>query len=248
VEVETVAMQFDFEETFGDDYLHFYASYLTEDTNERDTEDIVRFLELDVGESVLDAPCGHGRISNRLAARGLRVTGVDASPLFLDVARRHGQDVSYHLGDLRQLPIDGPFDAVISWFTSFGYFDDDGNQQVLAEYRRVLRSGGRLLIEMHNRDEFVRRFTPAPFSHSVQVGNDIQIDTTEFDTVEGRIETDRVVVRDGQVRRSHHSVRLPTISELRGWLTDAGFSAIRFSGRNGKPPSIFNPRLVVVAS
>jgi hypothetical protein len=40
-------------------------------------------------------------------------------------------------------------------------------------------------------------------------------DTTEFDTIEGRIETDRAVVRDGDVRRSHHSVRLPTITELR---------------------------------
>jgi hypothetical protein len=119
---------------------------------------------------------------------------------------------------------------------------------VLAKYRRVLRPGGRLLIEMHNRDEFVRRFTPTPFSHVVQTGDDIRIDTTDFDTIEGRIETDRVIVRDGEVRRSHHSVRLPTISELRSWLSDAGFGVIRFSGRDGQPPSIFNPRLVVIAS
>jgi SAM-dependent methyltransferase len=241
-------MRFDFDETFGDDYLHFYAGALTDDVNDRDAEDIVGFLDLVPGESILDAPCGHGRISNRLAARGMQVTGVDASELFLDVARRDRSGARYVRGDLRDLPVNGPFDAAVSWFTSFGYFDDDGNHRVLGEYRRVLRPGGRLLIEMHNRDEFVRRFTPAPFSHTVQVGDDVQVDTTEFDSVEGRIETDRIVVRDGRVRRSHHSVRLPTITELRSWLLDAGFSDIRFSARDGGPPSIHRRRLVVVAS
>ena len=150
--------------------------------------------------------------------------------------------------DMREMPFDKKFDGAYCMLTSFGYFDDEGNRQVLAEYRRVLRPGGRLLIEMHNRDEFVHRFTPAPFSHTVQIGDDIRLDTTEFDTVEGRIETDRVVIRDGQVRRSHHSVRLPTITELRAWLHEAGFDTLKFSARDGRSPSIFRPRLVVIAS
>jgi SAM-dependent methyltransferase len=241
-------VRFDFEETFGDDYLYFYAAHLTDEHNDGDADAIVDLLELEPGQSVLDAPCGHGRISSRLAARGLHVTGVDASELFLSVARRGNPTIDYRLGDLRNLPVDGPFDAAISWFTSFGYFDDPGNRAVLAEYRRVLASGGRLLIEMHNRDEFVRRFTPAPFSHSVQIGDDVMLDTSDFDCIEGRIETDRVVVRDGQVRRTHQSVRLPSITELRTWLTDAGFSSVQFSARDGRPPSIHRPRLVVTAT
>jgi SAM-dependent methyltransferase len=241
-------MAFDFEETFGEDYLYFSASRLTDEQSDRDTDDIVRMLDLHPGEAVLDAPCGHGRISERLAARGLRVAGVDASELFLDVARAGGSDVDYRRGDLRELPVDGPFDAAISWFTSFGYFDDDGNRKVLDEYRRVLGPQGRLLIEMHNRDEIVRRFTPAPFGITEQVGDDLRIDSSEFDCVEGRMETDRIVVRDGQVRRSHHSVRVPTITELRQWLADAGFSSTRFTAGNGQPPSIHHPRLLVVAT
>jgi SAM-dependent methyltransferase len=241
-------MRFDFDETFGEDYLYFYASYLTDELNDRDTADIVAFLGLEPGASILDAPCGHGRISNRLAARGMHVTGVDASELFLEVAGSVRSGAIFHRGDLRQLPVDGPFDVALSWFTSFGYFDDDDNRRVLAEYRRVLGPGGQLLIDIHNRDEFVRRFTPSPFSSTVQIGDDVLIDTTDFDTVEGRIETDRVIVRDGEVRRSHHSVRLPTISELDAWLHAAGFTNVRFTARDGKPPSIFRPRLVVIAS
>ncbi len=241
-------MRFDFDETFGDDYLHFYGSQLTDERNDRDTDEIVSLLGLQPGHAVLDAPCGHGRISNRLAERGMHVVGVDASMPFLHIAREAGAKVDYQLGDLRELPVDGPFDSVISWFTSFGYFDDDGNRRVLAEYRRVLRPGGRLLVETQNHDEFVRRFTPAPFSHAVKVGDDLMIDTNEFDCLTGRIEADRVVVRDGCVRRSHFFVRLPTIPEWRTWLTDAGFAAAEFRARDGAVPTIDRPRLVVLAT
>ncbi len=76
-------MRFDFEETFGDDYLHFYGGRFTDEHNDQDTDDIVTFLDLQPTDRVLDAPCGHGRISNRLAARGFDVVGVDASQPFL---------------------------------------------------------------------------------------------------------------------------------------------------------------------
>lgn len=241
-------MSFDFEDVFGDDYLYFYASQLNDERNDREADEIVSLLGLGNGDVVLDAPCGHGRISNRLAQRGIHVVGVDASPLFLDVAREAGTEANYRLGDLRQLPVDGPFDAAISWFTSFGYFDDDENRQVLSEYRRVLRPGGRLLLETQNHDEFVRRFTPAPFSHQMQVNDDLMIDTSEFDCLTGRVEADRIVVRTGHVRRIHFSVRLPTIPELRVWLAEAGFAASEFRARDGGVPAIDRPRLVVLAT
>lgn len=240
--------QFDFEATFGDDYLYFYADVLSDEHNDADTEVIVNALGLTGRETVLDAPCGHGRISNRLARRGLEVTGVDATELFLERAREDNSGVDYLQGDLRALPVDGPYDVALSWFTSFGYFDDDGNQQVLSEYRRVLRPGGRLLIELHNHDEIVRRFTSAPFSMVTRRGDDVMIDTSEFDTVTGRMETDRVIVREGQLRESHHSVRMPTIPELRAWISDAGFASVRFTARDGREPSIHRPRLIVIAT
>ena len=241
-------VQFDFEETFGDDYLYFYADVLSDEQNDADTDTIVSILRLEGRESVLDAPCGHGRISNRLAQRGMQVVGVDASELFLKRAHDDGSSAEYLHGDIRAIPVDGPFDVVLSWFTSFGYFDDDENRQVLSEYRRVLRPGGRLLIEMHNHDEFVRRFTPAPFSVTTRVGTDLMVDTSKFDCTTGRIETDRMTVRDAHVSDSHFFVRVPTIPELRTWLADAGFSDATFTARDGKPPSIHRRRLVVVAT
>ena len=243
---------FDIEGTFGDDYLYFYAPMLDEERTRSDVERIMEVMELEPGERVLDVPCGHGRIANLLALRGLQVTGIDAMSDFINRARRDaeqmGVEVEYHVGEMEQLVVDGPFDAVVCWFTSFGYFDDAGNRAVLREFARVLRLGGRLGIEMMHHDGFVRRFTPAPFSSSVFRGENVMIDTSRFDPASGRAITERVVYRDGDVRHSVHSVRLPTIPELDAWLADAGFGARRFFGAGGESPTIDDLRMAVVAT
>ena len=56
------------------------------------------------------------------------------------------------------------------------------------------------------------------------------------------------LVRDGEVRESHHSIRIPTIPELRGWLAGAGFTSSTFTARDGSAPSLDRRRLVVVAT
>jgi SAM-dependent methyltransferase len=248
-----VSPDFDFEATFNDNYFYFYTSHLTDERNLSDAEVVRSRLGLQPGERVLDAPCGHGRIANLLAADGCALVGVDATKLFLKRAGADasalGVDVVYRHGDLRALPVgDGEFDAAFSWFTSFGYFDDADNQAVLREYARVLKPGGRLLIEMLNRDNIIRRHTPAPFAHVAEVGDDQLIDRSTFDPITGRMETDRTIVRDGRVSRSHHFVRLLAVTEWITWLADAGFVEPQFVGHDGDPLTLTTERLVVLAT
>ena len=95
------------------------------------------------------------------------------------------------------------FERVISWFTSFGYFDDIDNQKVLSEARRVLRPGGRLLIENNNLAELLPRWLPAVV---VERDGDFMIDRSTFEPATGR------AVTEGHVSAMDRSDGSPTRS------------------------------------
>jgi SAM-dependent methyltransferase len=239
---------FDSGEVFDDDYLYFYEPGLAA-VGDADTDTIWRLLSLDPGSDVLDLACGHGRIANRLAARGARVTGLDATPSFLERARAEaeslGVDVDYVEGDMRSLPWpEGRFDRVLSWFTSYGYFDDDGNRDVLREVHRVLRPGGILLIENNNLSELLSGWLPAVV---VEREGDFAIDRSRFDPLTGRALTERVLVRGGRTRRFSFSVRMFVAVELRDWLLAAGFSAVDFYDGAGEPLTAAGRRMITLA-
>lgn len=240
---------FDFDQVFDEDYLYFYEQRAAEVT-EVDVDVLWRLLKLEPGIELLDLACGHGRIANRLAARGVRVTGLDASPLFLELARQdaaaRGVTVDYVEGDMRSLPWDeGRFDRVLNWFTAFGYFeDDDENRRVLREAHRVLRRDGMFLIENNNLAELLPRWLPSVVTE--RDGN-LMIDRARFDPISGRGRTERTIVRDGRVRRFHFSVRMFIAAELRDWLRETGYRDIEFVDYSGEPLTATSRRMVTIA-
>jgi SAM-dependent methyltransferase len=238
----------DREQVFDEDYLYFYETFLTDEVSDRQTDLIWSLLELEPGMEVLDLACGHGRIANRLAARGARVTGLDATPLFLERARAdaeaRGVDVRYVEGDMRELPWTEQFDRVVNWFTAFGYFDDDQNRHVLRDVHRALRPGGRVAIENNNLPELLRRWQPAIVTER---GNDFVVDRSTFDPRTGRATTERTIVRDGHVRRFEFSVRMFLAVELRDWLVEAGFATVDFYDGAGEPLAAEGRRMITVA-
>jgi len=243
--------RFDVTETFDDDYLYFYEALFIPERNERDVETIVRALNLTPGQRVLDAPCGHGRISNLLAANGYAVTGLDVTPRFLELARAGAVDgVDYVEGDLRSISWSGRFDAIVNWFTSFGYFDDETNRDVLRRFRRALRPGGRLIIEQLNRDRVVQNLPPdrERVLLVAERGDDLMIDRVRLDEETNRTVTERIVVRDGRVRRFTFTVRTFTAPELTSWLLGAGFASVDVFDNHLEPFTLAAERMLVVAA
>jgi SAM-dependent methyltransferase len=246
--VSVTDQAFDVEGVFGDDYLHFYGEQL-EERADAEADLIWRLLGLEPGMEVLDLACGHGRIAGRLAARGCRLTGMDAMPHFLELARADAAGravtVTYVEGDMRSLPwAAGRFDRVINWFTAFGYFDDAGNRAVLAEVARVLRRGGRFAMEMNNHDWVIRNFQPASV---VDRDGDLMIDQRRLDPLTGRVLVERTVVRGGLVRRSPYFIRMFTFPELRDWLVEAGFTTVTGHGDEGRPLAPESHRMITIA-
>ncbi|RBQ21868.1 SAM-dependent methyltransferase [Spongiactinospora rosea] len=98
---------------------------------------------LPVGDA-LDAACGTGRIAALLGERGHRVIGVDSSPEMLVHARKRVPDAEFREGDLTGLPI--PDDAVDLVVCSLALAHVEDLAPVMAEFARVLRPGGGLVI------------------------------------------------------------------------------------------------------
>ena len=253
-------MDFDIGATFSDDYLYFYAESTDEGHSDDDASAVLGHLQMAPGARLLDAPCGTGRLARRFAAAGMVVTGVDLSEEFIAIAEAGGEGAreggvvgpgvapTYVVGDMRDLPVAGPFEAAICWFTSFGYYDDDDCRQVLAEFHRVLRPGGTVLIETMHHDGVVRHMTAAPDASVVTRGDDAQVDLLRFDPLTGRVAADRTIYRDGQTRRTSHYIRLPTPPEWVTWLEGAGFRGVEFVAGDGGPLLLNSWVMVVKAT
>lgn len=102
------------------------------------------------GRRVLDAGCGSGPTMAALQEAGATVTGFDGSAAMVDLAReRLGDDAELHVADLaKPLPFDdAQFDDVVASLV-LHYLEDWSGP--LAELRRVLRPGGRLLVSVNH--------------------------------------------------------------------------------------------------
>ena len=235
-------------ELFDEDYLHFYSPMLTDEVSDAQAARIWNLLGVAEGACVLDLACGHGRIANRLAQRGAVVTGLDATALFLDAAKRDALNrqvtVEYVEGDMRAIPWVDRFDAVVSWFTAFGYFDDDQNRDMLTGIRRALRPGGRFLVELNHKDGMLPVWLPSSIQ---RIGGDVLIDERVFDALTGRVNTNRMIVRNGEVRHLSFFVRMFSFAELRDWLLQAGFRTVSGFAGDGTALTATSRRMILVA-
>lgn len=200
---------------------------------------------------VLDLACGQGRHAVRLAQRGYQVVGVDASRTFL----RDAQVTADQLGivvdlvesDMRDIGYEGEFDAVVSFFTAWGYHDDAENQQVLERIARSLRRGGRLVMDIVHRDWLMSVYKPKDWL-TLRDGTDVVVDR-HFDAVAGvNVVTHRWQGPDGQRNERQHRLRIYTATEIDRMLRRAGLQPTAwYGGLSLEPFDHTSRRLLVVA-
>ncbi|GAA2532455.1 class I SAM-dependent methyltransferase [Streptomyces fimbriatus] len=242
----------DWDILFGDDYDFFDLPDLTPELSEREAASMVKLGGFEPGMTLLDAPCGHGRHANVLAAQGYSVVGVDRDERFLAMAAaeagQRGVDVDYRQLDLREMDFDAEFDAAVSWYSSFGYFDDETDRDILRRYRRALRPGGRFLLDMHSP---YRHIPSILANHEMHVdvlrrGGNMAIDIQELDAEASRYYAEKITIRGSKVERARYSVRMFTAPEILEWFRTAGFSGTRVMNEHGGTFTVSSRRLVVL--
>ncbi len=237
---------------FGPGYLDEYQGMLTPDRTAADANFIEQELKLGRGAKVLDLACGHGRHAIELARRGYDVTGQDLNAFFLDKARQDakqaGVAVRWVQSDMREIPFESEFDAVINMFTAFGYLEsDEEDQKVVQQVSRSLKPGGRFLLDVINRERIMRVFNPQ--EGKVLPDGSLAVTERRFDFATSRNHERRVRIwPNGRKKEVTLSLRMHSLHELISMCHTAGLEHVAsFGGNDSSPIGFDSQRCMVIA-
>jgi SAM-dependent methyltransferase len=240
------------EEMFSEEFLRAIP-ILSPRQLEREVNFIDEGLGVARGGRILDLACGAGQHAVELAARGYDLVGFDLSQSQLDwaggLAQERGQSLQFTYGDMRELAYQEAFDAVYSWNTSFGFFEEEKNMDVAHRVFNALRPGGRFLLDVINRDFVVSQ---QPGQTWFEGDGCVCIDDVSIDFITSRMKVKRtLMLTSGKNRECNYSLRIYGLHELGKILHDVGFKVLNVSGRPEMPGVFFgatSPRIIILAA
>lgn len=193
---------------------------------------ILHCTGLQPGATVLDVGCGDGAHCVGLAARGLAVTGLDASPAQLmrasQAAQANGVAIQLVSGDMRQPAIDGPFDAILCIGSTLGMYTDEDDRMALGHMRNRLVPGGRVVLHVLNRDYIVARL---PARSWWQGQGCLVLDEAQVFAPTSRVHVHRTVVFETGKQFDHNlGLRLYGLTELVQMCAQVGLRVLEYSG------------------
>jgi SAM-dependent methyltransferase len=239
-------------EFFGEDYLRLYKPVLTPERTALEVALVVERLGLPPGSKILDLCCGHGRHAVPLADLGYHVTGLDLSRVFLDRARaaaqQAGVSVRWVHSDMRDIPFENEFDAVINLFSAFAYLENQAeDQKVLAQVHKALKPDGRFLIEIIHRESLMRRLLP--FGIMRHDDGLLELEERRFNLLTSRMEVHVTMIEPSGGRTEYnHAMRIYTLTELAGMVEAAGLRLeAYYGGLDGSELTLDSRRMVLMA-
>lgn len=206
-----------YKEWFGEEYLAVYAHRnLSEAKNLVDL--IEKELPLKNTDRILDIACGNARHAKLLARKHYDIFGTDLSLTLLTSANHKKSNRAFPFlvqSDMRHLPVCNCFDVALSLFTSFGYFRSETmNRQVIEEFARILRPGGRLAIDFLNPNFVINSLDPV----SERTSGKLKIKEERW-IVDNRVYKQITI---NQAKTFSESVRLYNLDELSNMIRSAG--------------------------
>ncbi len=248
-----------FEYFFDKLYYETYRVFENEERNESEARFIVDALGILPGSRVLDLGCGYGRHTVYLAKWGYRVVCYDLSEYLLSKARERIENfnvegmVEIVRGDMRELMYESEFDGIYIFFTTFGYFGDEGNFEVLRRVSKALKEGGKLLLDLWNPVRVLHNAFIYNGSRRTwyEAGKYVVLEETVYDVMSARVNSKRIFYSkdDGRkVGERTFSIRFYTYWELRRMLKEVGLTVTKAYGSyDASEYRITNPRMITVS-
>jgi SAM-dependent methyltransferase len=235
-------------DTYGEAFADVYDEWYAGITDAERTADVIAAWA-GPGGRVLELAVGTGRLALPLAARGLDVTGIDASPAMLERLRANDTDatVTAVLGDMVDDLPDGPFDVVLIAYNSLFNLESAARQQAcFAAVAARLSPGGRFVVEAFVPDE---RDGPVVTVRSMTT-TEVVLSISQHDPAAQRASGQFVQFVDGdRVRLRPWSIRYAPPDELDAMAAASGLACVeRWEDFAGRPFERDSPQHVSVYS
>jgi SAM-dependent methyltransferase len=201
-------------------------------------DEVALLTELANGGRALELGIGTGRVAIPLAADGVEVHGLDASPAMVERMRAKpgGDTIPVTIGDMADVPVAGEFALVFVVFnTFFQLYSQESQLRCFANVARHLRPGGRFVIHA-----FVPDTTRVEAGEHLAVKeaslDRVRLDASVFDALEQRLDTTQVRITESGIRLVHAKLRFAWPPELDLMARLAGLTLEHRWATFGKQP------------
>lgn len=199
--------------SFGEDVAEMY-----DDVQRGDEIAAVGFLEKMAGRGpALELAVGTGRIALPLAARGIRVDGIDISPAMVDQLRAKpgGDQISVTIGDFADVPVPSAYHLIFVVFnTMFNLLTQEDQVRCFENVAAHLTDDGSFVIEADVPD-FLYRLRNDQYVDAEAIGVDeVRLDVARYDPVKQLLEENHVSLSSEGIRLNPIVTRYAWPSEL----------------------------------
>ncbi|MFH1319320.1 MAG: class I SAM-dependent methyltransferase [Bacteroidota bacterium] len=231
-----------FEAWFNSPYYHIL--YQNRDKAEAGffIDNMCRHLNIERNSKILDVACGRGRHAIYLSQKGFDVTGIDISPQNIRYAYKFRKNnLSFYKHDMREPLIIKPnpkvssdksiglnsFDYIMNLFTSFGYFEnDEENQMTINSIFKSLKLDGYLIMDFMNSKKVLDNL----LSKETRSIDGIEFDISRF------VSPDRFIIKQIKIKdkgKSHsfiERVKALTLNDFEKYFDACGLKIVNLFG------------------
>jgi len=224
----------------------------------REIDIFCQLIPINLDDSLLDFCGGHGRHSLELYRRGYKnCTVFDYSKTLLEIGEENARNLKFDIrfiqGDARNSQLeDGTFDHVMILGNSLGYVPDEKSDlSILSESFRVLKSTGRLLLDVTDGKSIRERLIPIAWH---EIGDNFVV-CRQREVNNNYISAREMVLskKDGLIRDKNYCIRIYEKAYLKELLGAAGFTDVdifsqnSINGINEADRGCMNHRLIITA-
>jgi len=211
------------------DSPYYHTLYKNRDEREAQVfiDNLIHYLQIPKGSKLIDIACGKGRHAKYFNQKGMDVVGVDLSPNSINTAKKdENKNLQFLAHDMRENYKEDTFDIVTNLFTSFGYFEDNKDEQkAINAMASNLRKEGLLIIDFMNAKKVIA---------NLALNEQKTIDGIQFDITrkvkDGYILKDIRITDEKKEQQFQEKVKAITLADYSEFITNAGLKIIDIFG------------------